>query len=136
MKRGEGISWAEAAALPLCLLSREMHNRSLMEAAFSQVGAVVKPAIETNSILTLVLSVSVGEVCGIVPGALVVAMRGYPDLEALPLLAPDVCTPIGFMVQAGDRTSRALDAAMRLAQDPLWLQHAAVHGGSPDQRCL
>ena len=136
MKRGEGISWAEAAALPLCLLSREMHNRSLMEAAFSQAGAVVKPAIETNSILTLVLSVSVGEVCGIVPGALVVAMRGYPELEALPLLAPDVRTPIGFMVQAGDRTSRALDAAMRLAQDPLWLQHAAAHGGLPDRRCL
>ena len=80
MKRGEGISWAEAAALPLCLLSREMHNRSLMEAAFSQVGAVVKPAIETNSILTLVLSVSVGEVCGIVLGALVVAMRSYRSL--------------------------------------------------------
>ena len=134
MKIGTGMTWAEAALLPLCLLSREMHNRSLMEAVFSQVGAVVKPAIQTNSILTLILSVSAGDVCSIVPGTLVSTMRGYHELEALPLLDPDVRTPVGFMVQGGDRTSRALDAAMQLAQDAEWMQSIAGYGGLPD-RC-
>jgi hypothetical protein len=63
------------------------------------------------------------------PGALVGAVRGYRELEALPLLAPEVRTTIGFMAQGGDRPSRTLEAALALAQDPAWLRHAAAHSG-------
>ncbi|MBC7719902.1 MAG: LysR family transcriptional regulator [Chitinophagaceae bacterium] len=126
---GPKITWAEAAQLPLCLLTPEMYNRTIVDAAFAQVGAVVKPVIETNSILTLALSVVVGEVCSVLPGALIGAVRGYRELEALPLIGPDVRTSIGFMVQGGDRTSRTLDAAMTMAQDASWLRHAAAHSG-------
>ena len=126
---GPKITWAEAAQLPLCLLTPEMYNRTIVDAAFAQVGAVVKPVIETNSILTLALSVGVGDVCSVLPGALIGAVRGYRELEALPLIGPDVRTSIGFMVQGGDRTSRTLDAAMTMAQDASWLRHAAAHSG-------
>ena len=130
---GDAMAWADAAALPLCLLSREMHNRTLVDAAFSEAGFIVKPAIETNSILTLILSVSFGDVCSIVPGALLGAMRGYRDLQALPLVRPQLYTPIGFMVQGGDRTSRALDAAMQLAQQAQWLDSVAAYRGLSDR---
>ena len=126
---GPKITWAEAAQLPLCLLTREMYNRSIVDAAFEQAGAHVKPVIETNSILTLALSVAAGDVCSVLPGALMGAVRGYRELEALPLVDPDVHTTIGFMIQGGDRTSRALDAAMTMAQDGAWLRHAAAHSG-------
>jgi hypothetical protein len=56
-------------------------------------------------------------------------VRGYAGLEALPLEAPVVRTPIGFMVVPGARPSRALEAAMALAQDPPWLHHVAAEGG-------
>src|ERR1035437_1449102 len=55
------VSWQEAAQLPLCLLTPEMHNRAIIDDAFLQAGVKVKPVIETNSILTLGLSVLVGE---------------------------------------------------------------------------
>lgn len=126
---GPKISWLDASELPLCLLSREMHNRTLVDQAFAVAGAVVKPAIETNSIVTLALSVSAGEVCSVVPGALIGAFRGFRDLQALPLVSPELRTAIGFMIQGGDRTSRTLDAAMTLAQDAAWLRHAAAHSG-------
>ena len=126
---GQKITWLEAASLPLCLLTREMYNRTIIDAAFAQAGAVVKPAIETNSILTLALTVAVGEVCSILPGALISAVRGYRELEALPLVGPDVLTPIGFMLQGSSRTSRTLDAAMSMAQDAAWLRHVAAHSG-------
>ena len=129
---GPKITWAEASALPLCLLTREMHNRAIVDAAFEEAGKQVKPAIETNSILTLALSVVVGEVCSVLPGALIGAVRGYRELEALPLVSPDVRTAIGFMIQGVDRasrTSRTLDAAMTMAQDEAWLRHAAAHSG-------
>ena len=129
LQLGPKISWLDASRMPLCLLSREMHNRALIDQAFAEVGTVVKPAIETNSILTLALSVSAGEVCSVVPGALIGAFRGFRDLQALPLVSPELRTAIGFMIQGGDRTSRTLDAAMTLAQDAAWLRHAAAHSG-------
>jgi DNA-binding transcriptional LysR family regulator len=126
---GNKIAWPEAGKLPLCLLTPDMHNRTIVDTAFAKVGLVVKPIIETNSILTLALSVVAGEVCSILPGALVDAFRGYSELEALPLHEPTVLTPIGFMLPVGIRTSRTQQAALALAQDAAWLRHAAAHSG-------
>ena len=129
MQIGPKITWDEAARLPLCLLTREMYNRTIVDAAFAEAGVSVKPVIETNSILTLALSVVVGDVCSVLPGALIGAVRGYRELEALPLVSPKVRTAIGFMVQGSERTSRTLDAALTMAQDAAWLRHAAAHSG-------
>ena len=129
MQIGPKITWSEAAKLPLCLLTREMYNRAIVDAAFAEAGTPVKPVIETNSVLTLALSVVVGDVCSVLPGALIGAVRGYRELEALPLVSPEVRTAIGFMVQGGDRTSRTLDAALTMANDAAWLRHAAAHSG-------
>jgi DNA-binding transcriptional LysR family regulator len=129
MQLGDKISWKEAAALPLCLLTPDMHNRTIVNKAFYDAGVSVKPIIETNSILTLALSVVAGEVCSILPGALVDAVRGYTELEALPLHEPTVLTQIGFMMPESLRTSRTQQAALALANDAAWLRHAAAHSG-------
>jgi DNA-binding transcriptional LysR family regulator len=126
---GPRMPWTEAAQLPLCLLTPEMHNRTIVDAAFITAGAPVRPAMETNSILTMALSVVAGNVCSVMPGALVGAVRGYRELEALPLVEPEVRTAIGFMTHSAVRTSRALHAALTLAQDGAWLRHAAAHSG-------
>ena len=125
---GPALSWREAAALPLCLLTPEMHNRSIVDAAFREAGCEVTPAMQTNSIVSVVLSVLDGEVCAVLPGALMALARGHQGLEALPLCQPDVRTPIGFMVANGTRHSRALAAALALATDAAWLRDAGRHG--------
>ncbi len=129
MHVGEKVSWKEAATLPMCLLTPDMHNRTIVDKAFYEAGVSVKPIIETNSILTLALSVVAGEVCSILPGALVDAVRGYTELEALPLNEPTVLTQIGFMMPESLRTSRTQQAAIALANDANWLRHAAMHSG-------
>lgn len=126
---GEPISWQSAAQQPLCLLTPEMHNRTIVNTAFASVDCSVTAIIETNSILTMALSVAAGQVCSVMPGALVAAVRGYRELEALPLVSPQVLTPIGFMRHAQVRPSRAMEAALALAQDGAWLRHAAAHSG-------
>jgi DNA-binding transcriptional LysR family regulator len=123
------MTWAEAGKLPLCMLTPDMHNRTVVDAAFAQVGVTVKPAIETNSILAMALSVVAGNVCSVLPGALVGTVRSHRELEALPLISPDVLTPIGFMSHRTARPSRALQAALTLAKDTEWLSHAAAHSG-------
>ncbi|MET0540437.1 MAG: LysR substrate-binding domain-containing protein [Variovorax sp.] len=130
LRIGTPIGWAEAAALPMCLLTPEMHNRTIVEQAFRSVGAVVSPAIETNSVLALALAVAHGEVCAVLPGAMVDAIRSHRELEALPLVSPELLTPIGFMTQAAVRPSRALEAALSLMQEPAWQDEAATRSGS------
>jgi len=129
MHIGAPLSWSEAARLPLCLLTTEMHNRTVVDAAFTSAGVAVTPAMETNSILTLILSVLAGDVCSVLPGALVSTARDNPLLEALPMCVPEVGTPIGFMYHASARPSRALEAALILANDGAWQRRAAADSG-------
>jgi DNA-binding transcriptional LysR family regulator len=126
---GEPMQWKDAAELPLCLLTPEMHNRTIVDAAFRVAGVTVQPAMETNSIMTMMLSVVDGNVCSVLPGSLVDTLRGYRELTALPLMGPSVRTPIAFISHAQARPSRALEAGLSLAQDGAWLRHAAAHSG-------
>ncbi|SCK45699.1 DNA-binding transcriptional regulator, LysR family [Variovorax sp. HW608] len=130
LRIGKPITWAEAAELPLCLLTPDMHNRDIIDQAFRGSGKTVAPAIETNSVLTLVLGVVAGNVCSVLPGAMVAAVRSHRELEALPLAEPDVKTPIGFMTQQGVRPSRALEAALALLQTPEWREQVEQHSGA------
>jgi DNA-binding transcriptional LysR family regulator len=130
LRIGAPTTWQEAAALPLCLLSPEMHNRTIVDRAFAAAGAAPKPAIETNSILTLALSVQAGRVVSIMPGALVDVVDGYRELEALPLTSPSVEVPIAFMVHDSNRPSRTLEAALAFAEAPAWLEEVGRHAGA------
>ncbi|RYZ06377.1 MAG: LysR family transcriptional regulator [Comamonadaceae bacterium] len=129
LRIGAPVRWRDAAQLPLALLTPGMHNRTIVDGAFVTAGTPVRPAYETNSVLALALAVAAGTVCSVMPGALVGSVRGAGELEALPLVEPDIRTPIAFMAPAGVRPSRALEAALALAQDADWLQHAAAHSG-------
>jgi len=130
LRFGAPLTWADAARRPLAMLSPEMHNRVILDAVFGEIGASVQPVIETNSVLALLVAVQAGSVAAVLPGALVstVAMQG--GLEALPLIQPDTLTPIGLMTAIGARPSRALFAALALAQDEAWLAHARAHSGA------
>ena len=129
LRIGAPMAWAEAARLPLCLLTPEMHNRRVVDQAFAAAGATVRPAIETNSISALALAVLAGGVCSVMPGALVGTLRGEGVLEALPLAGPEVLTPIGFMLAPGGQATRTLLAAREMAAEAGWLATAAAHSG-------
>ena len=129
LRIGHPLTWQQAGRFPLCLLTPEMHNRTIVDTALRQAGVQVVPAMETNSILGMALCVVQGKICGILPGALVGAVRSDRQLEALPLVEPEVRTPIGFMYNSQMRPSRALQVALDLARDAQWLQHAAMHSG-------
>ncbi len=123
---GPPITWKEAADLPLCLLTPEMHSRHIVDAAFDQAGVSVRPVLQTNSILSLAMSAIGGSLCAVMPGALVGVVQSHSELQAQALKDPSVNTPIGFMWMDTDRMSRPLEAALTLAKDAAWLRHAAA----------
>jgi DNA-binding transcriptional LysR family regulator len=126
------LRWADAARLDLCMLTREMHNRHVVDAAFARAGAQVQPVIETNSVLTLLLAVleGGGGLCSVLPGALAALARQYPALETVPLVEPELVVAMGLLVPQGGRLSLAQQAAVALVQDAAWWR--GVVDGSED----
>ena len=117
---GPPLRWAEAARYPLCQLTNDMHNRHVVDRALNPDGPAPAPAIETNALLSLALTVIAGDVCAILSGPMVASVRRQGELEALPLVDPEIRTPIGFMALEGQAPSRAMQAALRLMDDPEW----------------
>jgi DNA-binding transcriptional LysR family regulator len=123
------IGWAEAAAQPLALLGAEMHNRAILDSVFQGLQLHVQPALETNSVLALLVAVQSGTLAAVLPGALVSTLTSHSGLQARPLVAPVLRMPIGFITARVAQASRALQAALALARDPAWLAEAAAHSG-------
>ena len=127
---GPPLRWADAAALPLALLSPEMHHRSIVERVFASLGVVVRPVLETNSVAALLAVAQGSGIAALLPGAPVGTLLGQPGLQARPVVAPDLRTPLAFMHATSVRPSLALQAALELAADAAWLAEAQAHSGA------
>lgn len=95
------ISWAEAAAASPCLLTRDMQNRRIIDAAFDTAGVAAAPRVETNSITALLSLASRGRPC--VMAHTWLALHGLPPgMRALTLDRPVVSHTVGLVIPEGD----------------------------------
>jgi DNA-binding transcriptional LysR family regulator len=60
------VTWKEAAAQPLCLLTANMQNRRIINQHLSEAGVSVVPTVESNSSIALVAHVATGRWASIV----------------------------------------------------------------------
>jgi DNA-binding transcriptional LysR family regulator len=93
---GASVRWAEAAALPLCLLTSDMQHRRIVDGAFGAAGATPAPAVETNSVSTLVAHARAG-LPGITAHTWLDANPLPADLRAIPLVDPVIEHTIGLV---------------------------------------
>ena len=92
------ISWQEAAKLPLCLLSRTMRNRHIIEEIFNQIGISIEPAMETNALMVSFAQVEAGVAATIIPRALVDTLPINEMMIALKLTDPAIQREIGLLL--------------------------------------
>lgn len=115
------MTWAEAAQLPLALLTPDMRIRQIIDRVFAEKGLVVSPQVETDSIASLHAHVGGGGWASIVPHAWLSAMPVIGRTRALPLVDPEAGTQISVAIHAatpGSVAARAfVDAAKGLALD-------------------
>lgn len=93
-----GITWAEAAELPLCLFSKDMHFRQIVDAAFEQSGVIPRPVMETNAFTAAIAKVDNGSAATITPASRTEGLRLGADTISLPLTNPIVTHAIGLAV--------------------------------------
>jgi DNA-binding transcriptional LysR family regulator len=92
------LTWAEAATVPLCLLTPDMQNRRILNGIFRSVNCAPKPAIETNSVLTLCSHVRDGHWSSVVPHTFLHVFGVPAGMRAIPLVEPEPTHVIGLAI--------------------------------------
>jgi DNA-binding transcriptional LysR family regulator len=93
--RPEGhATWREAAALPLCLLTKDMRNRRILDEIFQSIGAAPQPVMETNAFTAALAQVASGAAATIAPELLADSLPIAAGSVRLSLTEPDISKPI------------------------------------------
>jgi DNA-binding transcriptional LysR family regulator len=113
--RGE-VTWAEAATLPLCLLTGDMQNRRIVDGIFHEAGVEPKPTVETNSISTLFAHVRDGPWSSVMSRAWLHVFDVPAGMRAIPLAAPTTTRAIGLVWPDRDPESILARALLDVAK--------------------
>jgi len=89
--------WREAAGLPLCLLSRDMQNRRIIDSVFRGLGSEPRAQIEANSPLSLIAHTRSSNIATILPLSFLSLITGMPELRIRRLVEPEPSPQIGLV---------------------------------------
>jgi DNA-binding transcriptional LysR family regulator len=124
------MGWAEAAELPLCLLPPTMQNRRILDAAFQAAGRSPAPQLETNSLLTIMSQVGLGDWCTVLPQACVLVPGFAERVDLVPLIGPEIIHDVGIVVGTQGRPGPVLRAFLdSLADAQIEQRITALCGG-------
>lgn len=106
------VTWVEVAQVPLCLLTKDMQNRKIIDAVFAKLDCKVKPTLETNSIVSMLAHVSSGAWSAILPHS-VLDLIGIPaGVRVLSLIEPTVMWATGLVVTQRDQLPPMIEALL------------------------
>ncbi|MFI0843856.1 LysR family transcriptional regulator [Mesorhizobium sp. IMUNJ 23232] len=113
------VTWAEVAKLPLCLLTPDMQNRRIIDHHLAEAGAVVRPTLESNSMIVLFSHIRTGKWSSIMPLNLAETFGFAEPIRAIPIVEPDASHLVGLVATRREPhtplVSALLSEAMTLA---------------------
>jgi DNA-binding transcriptional LysR family regulator len=109
------VTWAEAAALQLCLLTPNMQNRRIIDDIFRRVDCAPAIEVEANSMTALWAHVKAGPWSTVVPKQFVDLLGTPPGTRAYRLVEPDVTHVMGFVAPKRDPASPLAAAMLSIA---------------------
>ncbi len=109
------IEWAEAARHPVSLLTPNMQNRRIIDAAFRKAGAQVEPELESNSIVNLYTHVEMAGLASVLPEIFIGLMGDTGRIRAIPLVLPMVEHSVGLVAHDRDPLPKVVKAMLDLA---------------------
>jgi DNA-binding transcriptional LysR family regulator len=115
------ISWAEAAELPLCLLTGDMQNRRIINQHLTEAGAVARARVESNSTIALISHVVTGRWASIVAHTLSDMHTGGSGLMAIPMREPDAHHTVGLIAAFREPYTPVLTALIDEARRAAWV---------------
>ncbi|GGE45625.1 LysR family transcriptional regulator [Actibacterium pelagium] len=110
------ITWAEAAQLPLCLLTPEMQNRRIVNQYMAAAGAEIAPRLESNSVITLISHVLTGDWATILPLKTARLFLNSGELAACPITEPEAEHMVGLVAPPREPHTPVLEALISEAR--------------------
>jgi DNA-binding transcriptional LysR family regulator len=96
------VTWAEVAAMPLCLLTPDTQSRRIVDGLLRDASATPNIMIESDSIAVLLSHVQTGSWVSIIPGQLVQTSSFSDELSIVPIVEPEVTHTIGLVMPVRD----------------------------------
>ncbi len=115
--RDQPMTWAGAAALPLCLLTSDMQNRRIIDGVFRQIHCDPIPEVETNSIINLYAQVRLGRLSTVLPDSFLEVVGQPEGVFAMPLTEPVIAHSIGLVAADRNPPSPMAQALFDIGED-------------------
>jgi len=112
----KSLTWAEAASVPLCLLTGDMQNRRIVDRHFQQAGVVAEVKLESDSMIVLFSHIQTGQWAGIMPLQLTRIFGLSPEIEAIPIEGPGTAFTIGLIAGPREPITPLISAFMQEAK--------------------
>ncbi|TYC51294.1 LysR family transcriptional regulator [Rhodobacterales bacterium] len=109
------VSWREVSQIPLCLLTKGMQNRRIVDNILARAGTDVAPTLQSDSIVSLFAHVRTGKWASIVPKTLADTFAGG-TLRTIPITEPDAGTMVGLVATRREPHAPMIAAMLRLAK--------------------
>lgn len=97
LNTAKSTTWADIASLPMCLLTRDLQHRRIIDSVFEGLHLETAPLVETDSAIALASHVATGRFVSVVPRSMLNALQPG-DLHSLPIDTPTVTHTIGLVV--------------------------------------
>jgi len=94
------VTWAEVAAVPLCLLTPDMQNRRIIDRLLENASGRSRPTLESDSMILLFSHVRTGRWASVMPAKIAETLGLTDTIRAIPILEPEAVHTIGLVVPA------------------------------------
>ncbi len=108
-----GISWAEAAGMPLILLEPGMQNRRILDHIFEEAGAHPTVIAETNGFMAAVMMAMQGMGAAVLPQVIVDSFKGFEHATPVPLIEPEIEKVVSLVTPKRTQSIPVIDALRR-----------------------
>ncbi len=96
------ITWAEAAKFPLCLLTKNMQNRRIINNIFETIDVEPMVKVETNSFAVILGHVTTGKYASVLPLLYLSSYGMLDELAYIKIQEPEVYQSIGLVIADRD----------------------------------
>ncbi|MGW9231546.1 LysR family transcriptional regulator [Pseudorhizobium sp. NPDC055634] len=93
----ENVTWTELDSVRLCLLTPDMQNRRIINQHLADAGVVVKPTLESNSMVVLLSHVATGQWASIMPRNVARSFGFAKQIRMIPIVEPEASHLVGLV---------------------------------------
>lgn len=94
----DAVTWADVGQIPLCLLTRDMQNRRIIDRYLREAGCEPAPTLESDSMIVLFSHVRTGRWASVMPAVLAETLGLSGAIRAVPIEGPETYPTIGLVI--------------------------------------